>query len=94
MRADVAAGPMDCRVNEFEIARVWNRPLRLNAKTATAIKSTQTTYPTREKWKFGKFGICAFRKAHMHSTPMIAFETVPVFVFLTVSLSRPLKEDS
>ena len=44
-------------------------------------------------------GIYALEKAHMHSTPSlrsvpkVAFETVPMFVRLTMALSRPFKED-
>ena len=44
-------------------------------------------------------GICALGKAHMRSTPSlrgfpsVAFETVPMFVWLTMTLSRPVKED-
>ena len=42
--------------------------------------------------------IYALRKAHMRSTPSVrsfpnvAFETVPMFVWLTMALSRPFKE--
>ena len=41
----------------------------------------------------------ALGKAHVRSTlslrtfPNVAFETVPVLVWLTMALSRPLKED-
>ena len=44
-------------------------------------------------------GISALRKANMHSItslrsfPNVAFETVPMFVWLTMALSRPFKED-
>ena len=44
-------------------------------------------------------GIYALGKAHMRSTPSprifpnVAFETVPMFVLLTMALSRPFKED-
>ena len=44
-------------------------------------------------------GIYALGKAHMRSTPSlrsfpnVAFETVPMFVRLTMALSRPFKED-
>ena len=44
-------------------------------------------------------GIYALGKAHMRSTPsrrsfsIIGFETVPVFVWLTMALPRPFKED-
>jgi len=44
-------------------------------------------------------GIYALGKAHMRSTPSlrgfpnVAFETVPMFVWLTMALSRPFKED-
>ena len=44
-------------------------------------------------------GIYALGKAHMRSTPSlrsfpnVAFETVPVFLWLTMALSRPFKED-
>ena len=44
-------------------------------------------------------GIYALGKAHMHRTPSlrsfpnIAFKTVPMLVWLTMALSRPLKED-
>ena len=44
-------------------------------------------------------GIYALRKSHMRSTPSlrgfhsIAFETVPIFVWLTMAFSRPFKED-
>ena len=45
-------------------------------------------------------GIYAIGKAHMRSipslsevSPKVAFETVPIFVSLTMALSRPFKED-
>ena len=44
-------------------------------------------------------GIYELGKAHMHSTPYfrsfpyIAFEMVPVFIWLMMALSRPFKED-
>ena len=44
-------------------------------------------------------GIYALGKAHMRSAPSfrsfanVAFETVPMFVWLTMALSRPFKED-
>ena len=44
-------------------------------------------------------GINALGKAHMHSTPSLkrfpnaAFQTVPVFVRLTMALSSPFRED-
>ena len=55
-------------------------------------------------WKYWKFssvqdGNYAFGKAHMRSTPSlrsfpsVAFETVPMFVWLMMALSRPFKED-
>ena len=44
-------------------------------------------------------GTYALRKAHMRSTPIlsevfsnVAFETVPMFVWLTMALSRPFKD--
>ena len=44
-------------------------------------------------------GICVLEKAHLHSTPSIrslpntAFETVPLFIWLTMALSHSFKED-
>jgi len=44
-------------------------------------------------------GICALGKAHIRFTPplrgfpSVAFETVPMFVWLTMVLSHPFKED-
>ena len=44
-------------------------------------------------------GIYALEKVHMRSTPTlrsipnVAFETVPMFAWLTTALSRPFKED-
>ena len=44
-------------------------------------------------------GIYVLGKVHMHSTlslkrfPNVAFETVPMFIWLTMALSSPFKED-
>ena len=46
-----------------------------------------------------QYGTYALGKSHMRSTPSltsfpnVAFETVPMFVRLTMALSRPFKED-
>ena len=59
-------------------------------------------YPSSNKWpQFNSVqgGICALREVHRHSTPSlrsfpnVSFETVPMFFWLMMALSRPLKED-
>ena len=47
----------------------------------------------------GQYDIYAIGKAHMRSTPslrsfpIVVFQTVPMFVWLTMALSHPFKED-
>ena len=61
------------------------------------ILSDRTERTSRHQFSSVQDGIYALGKAHMHSTPSlrrfpnVAFETVPVYICLTMALSRPFK---
>ena len=64
------------------------------------LKSEHVKYGNNNRIQFSSVqdGICVLGKAYMCSTPYlrsfpnVAFEMVPVFVWLTMALSRPFKE--
>ena len=76
----------------------WAAPLSI--KQARIIQSIkQVSRSQTVQFSSVQDGIYALRKAHMRSTPSlrnfsnVTFETVPVFFWLTMALSRPLRED-
>ena len=73
-------------------------PNQYVSKNEERVSSRETGQQTAVHFSSVQDGIYAFGKALMRSTPSlgsfhnVAFETVPMFVWLTMALSRPFKE--